>query len=64
MEAKAEIEQKTKAYEQQLEEWRNKCKELESCYVSKNNEWNMKKNRMLNVVNFQSSNLEVRLQMC
>ncbi|XLS51156.1 hypothetical protein HN51_011833, partial [Arachis hypogaea] len=58
MEAKAEIEQKTKAYEQQLEEWRNKCKELESSYVSKYNKWNMKKNQMLNVVNFQSSNLE------
>ncbi|XP_029147408.1 kinesin-like protein KIN-14C [Arachis hypogaea] len=59
MEAKAEIEQKTKAYEQQLEEWRNKCKELESSYVSKYNEWNMKKNQMLNVVTFQSSKLEI-----
>ncbi|KAL4328795.1 hypothetical protein AHAS_Ahas13G0235800 [Arachis hypogaea] len=59
MEAKAEIEQKTKAYEQQLEEWRNKCKELESSYVSKYNEWNMKKNQMLNVVTFQSRNIRV-----
>ncbi|MED6148047.1 hypothetical protein PIB30_049508 [Stylosanthes scabra] len=56
--AKAEIEHKTKAYEQQLEEWHNKCKELESSYASKYNEWNMKKNKMLNVVNFQSSNLQ------
>ncbi|CAI8619842.1 unnamed protein product [Vicia faba] len=56
--AKAELRQKSQEYEHQSEELRNEVKELETSSDSKYQEWNMKKNQLQAVVNFQFSSLQ------
>ncbi|CAK8579573.1 unnamed protein product [Lathyrus sativus] len=56
--AKAELRQKSQEYEDQSEELRNEVKELETSSDSKYQEWNMKKNQLQAVINFQCSSLQ------
>jgi chromosome segregation ATPase len=62
--AKVDLRQKSHEYEHRLEELKNEAKELEASSDSKYQEWSMKKNQLQTVLNFQSSSLQVHLQMC
>lgn len=62
--AKAELRRKSQDYEHQSEELRNEVKELETSSDSKYQEWNVKKNHLQAVINFQFSSLQVHLKMC
>ncbi|CAL5215174.1 unnamed protein product [Lathyrus oleraceus] len=56
--AKAELRRKSQDYEHQSEELRNEVKELETSSDSKYQEWNVKKNHLQAVINFQFSSLQ------
>ncbi|XP_028800172.1 kinesin-like protein KIN-14C [Neltuma alba] len=62
--AKGELNQKSKEYELQINDLVHKVTELEASSDSKYHKWNMEKSQLQKAVDFQSSSLQVCLQMC